>query len=77
MLIALDDPSTRFLDPAEKRKLREEQDGVYQGIGATLAIVKQRYMNWINRHQIRQSTPFPLNVRLTPGPDGEGSEQDE
>ncbi len=36
LLNSLDDPYTRFLDPEEFRKLREENDGEFEGIGATL-----------------------------------------
>ncbi len=36
MLLALDDPFTRFLDPDEYKKMREENEGNFQGIGAQL-----------------------------------------
>jgi carboxyl-terminal processing protease len=36
MLHALDDPFTRFLDPDEYKKMREENDGNFVGIGAQL-----------------------------------------
>lgn len=37
MLNKLDDPYTRFLDPAEYRELATENDGQFEGIGAHLA----------------------------------------
>jgi len=36
MLLALGDPFTRFLDPDEYKKMREENEGNFQGIGAQL-----------------------------------------
>ncbi len=36
LLNAADDPYTRFLDPDEFRQLKEENDGEFDGIGATL-----------------------------------------
>ncbi|MCX8052947.1 MAG: S41 family peptidase [Armatimonadetes bacterium] len=36
MLHALDDPFTRFLDPEEYKKMREENEGNFTGIGAQL-----------------------------------------
>jgi carboxyl-terminal processing protease len=39
MMDTLDDPNSRFLDPAETRDLLEAQDGVFHGIGAVVSIV--------------------------------------
>lgn len=36
MLVALDDPFTRFLEPDEYKKMKEENDGNFTGIGAQL-----------------------------------------
>src|SRR5205823_13172061 len=33
MLMSLDDPKTRFLDPEQLKKAREQMDGKYTGIG--------------------------------------------
>jgi carboxyl-terminal processing protease len=37
MLNTLDDPYTRFLDPKEYRQLRDENQGSFEGVGASLA----------------------------------------
>jgi len=42
MLLSIDDPKTRFLDPAQLKKTRDQMDGKFTGIGATVAVVKQK-----------------------------------
>lgn len=42
MMDALDDPNSRFLDPAETRGLLEARDGLFHGIGAVVNIVATR-----------------------------------
>lgn len=42
MVTALDDPKTRFLEPDQRKQLIDQINGQFPGIGATLAIVKQK-----------------------------------
>lgn len=42
MLLSLDDPRTRFLEPAEYQRLKQQIEGQFTGIGAVLTIVKQK-----------------------------------
>jgi len=51
MLRALNDPFTRFLDPEEHKKMREENEGNFVGIGAQLDVN--------SKHQIYIKEPLP------------------
>ncbi len=42
MLASLDDPYTRYLEPAQLQALESQLNGTYIGIGATVAVVKQK-----------------------------------
>ncbi len=42
MLATLDDPKTRFLDPAQRKQLIDQINGQFTGIGATVTVVKQK-----------------------------------
>ena len=42
MLASLDDPKTRYLEPAQLKALEEQLNGKYTGIGATVSVVKAK-----------------------------------
>jgi carboxyl-terminal processing protease len=42
MLLSLDDPKTRFLDPTQRKQLLDQLNGEFPGIGAVIAVVKQK-----------------------------------
>jgi len=42
MLLSLDDPKTRFLDPDQRKQLLSQLNGEFPGIGAVIAVVKQK-----------------------------------
>ncbi len=42
MLASLDDPRTRYLEPAQLKALEEQLNGKYAGIGATVSVVKAK-----------------------------------
>lgn len=42
MLASLDDPRTRYYDPAQRKQLDAQLAGTYTGIGAALAVVRQK-----------------------------------
>ncbi len=42
MLLSLDDPHTRFLEPAQLKELEDQLNGTYTGIGATVTVVKEQ-----------------------------------
>lgn len=52
MLEALNDPYTRFLDPNEAKEMREQNEGNFVGIGATLETNKKT-------HQVFVKEPIP------------------
>lgn len=42
MLASLDDPKTRFLDPAQVKAVTDQLNGTFSGIGASVAVIKQK-----------------------------------
>jgi carboxyl-terminal processing protease len=58
MLLSMDDPKTRFLDPAQLKKTREQMDGKFTGIGATVAVVKQK-KGVIDQRRLAVVAPVP------------------
>ncbi|MEP6754890.1 MAG: S41 family peptidase [Chthonomonadales bacterium] len=58
MLASLEDPKTRFLDPAQKKKLLEELDGSYTGIGAHVTVVKAK-KGVIEQRRLSVIAPIP------------------
>jgi carboxyl-terminal processing protease len=58
MLVSLDDPKTRFYDPAQKKLLLERINGDFHGIGATLAVIKQT-RNGIDQRRVAIVAPVP------------------
>lgn len=58
MVVSLDDPKTRFFDPAQKKQLLERLNGEYHGICATLAVIKQT-RNGIDQRRVAVVAPAP------------------
>jgi len=42
MLVSLDDPKTRFLEPAQRKQLENQINGQFTGIGAVVSIIKRK-----------------------------------
>lgn len=58
MLLSLDDPKTRFLDPDQYKSLQEQMNGVYNGIGAVLTVVKRK-AGGIDERRLAIVAPMP------------------
>ena len=58
MLAALDDPKTRFYDPAQKQRLINELAGNYSGIGAVLTVVKEK-RGEVEQNRLAVVAPVP------------------
>jgi carboxyl-terminal processing protease len=58
MLISLDDPKTRFLEPDQRKALLEQINGSYTGIGANLTVVKQK-KGKIDQRRLAVVAPAP------------------
>lgn len=58
MLMSLDDPKTRFLEPDQLKKTRDQMDGKYSGIGATVAVIKQK-KGTIDQRRLAVVAPVP------------------
>jgi carboxyl-terminal processing protease len=62
MLASLDDPKTRFFDPAQRRQLLDQLDGRFSGIGAAVTVVKQRKgagQSAIDQRRLAVVAPIP------------------
>lgn len=58
MLVSMDDPKTRFYDPAQRKQLLERLNGEFHGIGATLAVVKL-VRHGIDQRRVAVVAPVP------------------
>ncbi|MGC8667455.1 MAG: S41 family peptidase [Chthonomonadales bacterium] len=58
MLAALDDPKTRFYDPAQKQRLVNELAGNFSGIGAILTVVKEK-RGEVEQNRLAVVAPVP------------------
>jgi carboxyl-terminal processing protease len=58
MLASLDDPRTRYLEPAQRKQLEDQINGQFAGIGATLTVVKQK-KNEIDQRRLAVIAPVP------------------
>jgi carboxyl-terminal processing protease len=70
MLASLDDPKTRFLDPAQRRQFIDQMNGQYSGIGASLAVIKQRKgtgKTAIEQRRLAIAAPIPGGPAATSG----------
>lgn len=52
MLAALDDPNTRFVEPAQKKVIEAAEDGKFSGIGAILGIKRVKSENLTEEHLV-------------------------
>jgi Periplasmic protease len=62
MLVSMDDPKTRFYDPAQRKQLLERLNGEFHGIGATLAVVKL-VRHGIDQRRVAVVAPVPGRPR--------------
>lgn len=58
MLVSLDDPKSRFLEPEQRKQMEEQINGQFAGIGAVLSIVKQK-KNSIDQRLLTITAPAP------------------
>lgn len=58
MLQSLNDPNTRFLEPAEASLLQEASRGTYYGIGAAMTVVRKASAD-IERRELTVIAPLP------------------
>ncbi|MCC6730007.1 MAG: PDZ domain-containing protein [Chthonomonadales bacterium] len=58
MLMSLDDPRTRFLDPSQRERLEAQVNGKFTGIGAVLTVVKRK-RNAIEQRRLAVVAPVP------------------
>lgn len=59
MLMSLDDPKTRFLDPSQLKMSQDQLEGRFKGIGATVAVIKQKKPNGIDQRRLAVVAPAP------------------
>ncbi len=58
MLASLDDSKTRFLEPTQRKVFIDQLNGKYAGIGAAVAVVKQK-RNEIDQRRLAIVAPLP------------------
>ena len=58
MIMSLDDPKTRFIEPEQLQAVKDQMDGQFTGIGATVTIVKQK-KGTVDQRRLAVIAPIP------------------